>query len=287
MTAQGNEEETFVNITPKFSLKYDISNNASVYATAVTGNKSGGYNYSMFSNVFQEKLSNLRGMPKPLDTLKIAEDAMYYKPESLWNFEVGSHFTAFKNKLQIDVAAYYIRYSNMQIVSTLATNNGSRMIVNAGRSNNLGTEFSVRLAVVKNLQINVQHGYTKATFDNFVFDGNDYSGNYVPFVPRNTLSAGAEYTIDIHKKLLENISIAAQYSYYTNIYFTERNNIQETFYDVVNASLTFNTKRLNYGLWAKNAFNRNYTVFYCESLGNSFMQQGKPLQYGFSLAAQF
>jgi outer membrane receptor protein involved in Fe transport len=287
-TALGKEHETFIHITPKFSLRYDISSTASVYATAVKGNKSGGYNYSMFSNVFQEKLSSLRGMPDKFnDTLNVSENTLYYKPESLWNFEAGTHFSLFDKALTFDVAAYYIRYSDMQIVSTLATNNGSRMIVNAGRSTNFGTEFSARWAASKQLHFNAHHGYTHATFDNFVFDGNDYTGNYVPFVPRNTLSVGADYTIDINKRLLNNIEIAAQYSYCTNIYFTERNNVQENFYDIVNASLTFQTKLLNYGLWVKNAFDRNYMVFYCESVGNGFAQQGKPLQYGFSISTQF
>jgi len=285
--AQGNEQETFVNIIPKFSLSYTISDNANIYATVAQGKKSGGYNYSMFSNVFQEKLSGLKGMPPAFDTLEIAEDAIYYKPESLWNFEIGSHFSLFENKLAVDVAAYYIRYSDMQIVSTLATNNGSRMIVNAGRSSNYGTEFTARWRATNNLQFSAQHGYTRATFSDFVFNGNDYSGNYVPFVPRNTLSAGADYTIDVNKKLLNAVTIAAQYSYYTNIYFTERNNVQEKFYDIVNATLTFKTKVFDYGAWVKNAFNRKYTVFYCESMGNGFAQQGKPLQFGFSLAAKF
>ncbi|MCL2327321.1 MAG: TonB-dependent receptor [Bacteroidetes bacterium] len=286
LSAFGKEHETFVNITPKFSLKYDISNNAYVYATVAQGKKSGGYNYSMLSSVFQKTLNEMRSHVKS-DTLEIAEDMLYYKPESLWNFEVGSHFSLFENKLRVAVAAYYIHYSDMQIVSTLATNNGSRMIVNAGRSTNYGTEFSARWVVTHNLIFNAQHGYTRATFDNFVFDGNDYSGNYVPFVPRNTLSAGVDYTIDINKRLLENIVVAAQYSYYTNIYFTERNNVQEKFYDIVNATLTFKTKIFDYGVWVKNAFNRKYMVFYCESMGNGFAQQGKPLQFGGALSAKF
>ena len=286
LTALGNAHETCVNITPKFALNYNISHKANVYATVAQGKKSGGYNYSMLSSVFQEKLNSLKAQLKS-DTLEIAEDKLYYKPESLWNFEVGSHFRAFKSKLTVDVAAYYIHYSDMQLVSTVATGNGSRMIVNAGHSTNFGTEFSARLMLAQYLALNVQHGYTRATFGNFVFDGNDYSGNYVPFVPRNTLSAGVDYTIDIDKKLLNAIVIAAQYSYYTNIYFTERNNVQEKFYDIVNTTLTFKTKVFDYGLWVKNAFNRKYTVFYCESLGNGFAQQGKPLQYGFSLSAKF
>lgn len=286
LTALDEDHETFVHISPKFSLRYDMSDDASIYATAVRGNKSGGYNYSMFSSVFQEKLYSLKSQLKS-DTLEVSKDALYYQPESLWNFELGSHFSLFDNALKIDIAAYYIRYSDMQIVSTLATNIGSRMIVNAGHCTNYGTEFSAHWVAAKNLQFHAQHGYTHATFDNFVFDGNNYSGNYVPFVPRNTLCAGVDYTIDINKRLLNHINIAAQYSYFTNIYFTERNNVQEKFYDMVNATLTFQTKSLNYGLWVKNAFDRDYTVFYCESLGNGFAQQGKPLQYGFSISAQF
>lgn len=285
LSALGNENETFVHLTPKFSLKYNISPTALVYATAVQGRKSGGYNYSMFSNVFQDALYEAKSQIKT-ETLEVSEDALYYKPESLWNFEIGSHFLLF-NDFKFDIAAYYIRHSDMQIVSTLATNNGSRMIVNAGKSTNFGTEISAQWAATRNLNFNAQHGYTHATFDNFVFDGNNYSNNFVPFVPRNTLSAGVNYSIQVDKRLLNSILIAAQYSYFTNIYFTERNNVQEKFYDIVNASLTFQTKSLNYGLWVKNAFNRDYSVFYCESLGNGFVQQGKPLQYGFSISAQF
>ncbi len=100
----------------------------------------------------------------------------------------------------------------------------ARMIVNAGQSTNFGTEFSARWEATQKLRFNANHGYTRATFDNFVFADNDYSGNYVPFVPRNSFAAGAEYRISVNTRLLENIVIAAQYSYYSNIYFTERNN---------------------------------------------------------------
>ncbi|MDR2963846.1 MAG: TonB-dependent receptor [Bacteroidales bacterium] len=286
LTSLGKENEDFVHLTPKFSLSYQIANNAQVYATASQGKKSGGYNYSMFANVFQDKFADMKSSLQS-DTLHIKESTIYYKPESLWNYEVGTHCSFFEKKLSIDAAAFFIRYSDMQIVSTLATNNGSRMIVNAGHTNNYGTEFSARWKLIETVLLHASHGYTNARFQDFVFDGNDYSGHYVPFIPRNSLSAGVDYTININKRLLNTIVLAAQYAYFTNVYFTERNNIQEKFYDLVNSSLTFTTKKLHYGAWVKNALNRDYILFYCESLGNGFAQQGRPIQFGFSLSAQF
>ena len=57
--------------------------------------------------------------------------------------------------------------------------------------------------------MNVSYGYTHSTFKKY--DGGttsseeqiDYSGNYVPFVPRHTMNAGANYSFFFDKKQLD------------------------------------------------------------------------------------
>ncbi|WP_457832666.1 TonB-dependent receptor domain-containing protein, partial [Staphylococcus aureus] len=74
-----------------------------------------------------------------------------------------------------------------------------RETVNAGKSRSLGAEISLAGAVTTNFTLTANYGYTYATFKEYVTNAKSadnkvieisYNGNYVPFVPKHTLSLG-------------------------------------------------------------------------------------------------
>ena len=78
----------------------------------------------------------------------------------------------------------------------LATQNG-QFLRNAGRSESKGVEVSLQGNPVNGLMVQVNYGFTHATFKDYKDErrGIDYSGNFLPMVPRHTFAVGADYTI--------------------------------------------------------------------------------------------
>ena len=83
------------------------------------------------------------------------------------------------------------------------------MTVNAGHSASLGAEASIRATITNAFSLNAAYGYTHATFKDYVSNQKNqagelvsvnYNGNYIPMVPQNTFSLGAEYGIFIERR---------------------------------------------------------------------------------------
>ncbi|KAA6326437.1 hypothetical protein EZS27_024463, partial [termite gut metagenome] len=56
--------------------------------------------------------------------------------------------------------------------------------------------------------------------------------------------------------------------------------ISQPFYSFPNAYVALKKNAVVMGLWGKNLTETEYATFYFKSVGNSFIQRGKPLQMG-------
>jgi outer membrane receptor protein involved in Fe transport len=268
----GNLSKNYWQLLPKIALKYEFNNRSNIYASVTKGYKAGGYNYSMFSDVVSSSMQN--------KSIENVENQISYDPEYSWNYEIGVHTQFFDNRLFADAAIFYITDHNQQMVTT--ADNGSRMITNADEVESYGAEVSLLAKITKQFSVNTAYGYTHSTFKKYIDEATntDYSGNYVPFAPQNTLSVGATYNLIINKKFLDKISISAQYTGVGKIYWNEENTVSQDFYGTLNGEVSFVKKSLELSVWSKNILDKEYDTFYFESLGNSFVQQGKPFTFG-------
>lgn len=87
-------------LLPKFGLSYQLDEQGSnVYATVSKGYRAGGYNIQMFSDILQTELNAHRqdAMGGNYDVAHTDEDydrvnqTIAFKPETSWNYEVGTH----------------------------------------------------------------------------------------------------------------------------------------------------------------------------------------------------
>ncbi|MDR0873659.1 MAG: TonB-dependent receptor [Prevotellaceae bacterium] len=279
-TLQGNLSQEFWQFLPKIALKYDFNQQYNIYASVSKGYKTGGFNFQFFSDILQNNI-------KPGNSTNLdAKNMIPYKPESTINYEIGTHSELIENKLFADIAVFYIDYRNQQIVTFASTNTGSRRMENAGKSESAGAEASLR-GKFGNFSANINYGYTYAAFKKYNNGQNDYSGNRLPLVPENTLSVAADYTLNVGRKYLNNIVFAAQYNALGKMFFTEENNVSQDFYGTLNGKISFGIKHFTLSGWIKNALNEEYNTFYFTSLNRSFVQQGKPRQFGISLQCNF
>lgn len=288
----GKLKDNHIQLLPKFALKYDIDHQNNIYGTASRGFRSGGYNIQMFSELLQSTLQQRPGTGNSTNTDDI-KNIITYKPEYSWNYEIGSHLTLFNGKLKADLAVFYMDTHDQQIAKFVNSGLG-RMMVNAGSSESHGMEASLLASINKNLSINASYGYTHSTFNKY--DGGitssdeliDYSGNYVPFVPRHTMNTGANYNFFFSGNFwVQNLTIGLNYIGAGKIYWTEKNNASQDFYGTLNGCISVQAQELQIDLWGHNLANKNYTTFYFESMYRGFEQKSKPLQVGIDIRYHF
>ena len=304
----GKLKDDYIQLLPKFALQYEWKKSNSVYATVSRGYRSGGYNVQMFSDFVRKELSNsmkttLKGQEQlasqqamlenviKLDEFDVKAESTY-KPEYTWNYEVGSHLTLWNGRVLADLSAFYMDTRDQQ-VSHFVESGAGRITINTGKSRSYGAEVAVKTSLTEALTLHTSYGYTHATFKDYKTINEhdaavDYKGNYVPFTPMHTFNLGAQYIFRLASGCcLDQIQVDANYNGASRIYWTEQNNARQPFYGALNTRVAFNKGNAQIALWSRNTLNKKYGTFYFESMGNGFMQKGRPVQLGIDFRCNF
>jgi len=314
---QGKLHKDYLQLLPRFALQYDLpSRRGNLYATISKGYRSGGYNIQKFSELLQGSLRNDMMRQSKEEIMAVvppqyaqlvgehfpeagknpdAQEAVDYRPEQTWNYEIGTHLNLFENRLSLDASAFWMETHDQQI-SRMASTGLGRETINAGRSRSLGGEISFVAAITNSLTLNGGYGYTHATFRQYGTEGldtshssvDDYTGNFVPFVPRHTLNIGGSYTFFLkEQRLLDCIVLSTNYNGAGRIFWTEDNQASTGFYGTLNGRLSLHRGQNEVAIWVHNVLDRDYTAFYFESMGNAFRQKSRPIQAGIEVRCRF
>ena len=253
-----------IQLLPKLAINYKLGN-TDLYALISRGYKTGGFN----------------------STFERPED-LTFDPEHSWNYEIGAKSSIFENKLFVEGSLFYIDWKNQQIYQATPSGTGS-MLKNAGHSVSKGVELSLNTALIQGFELMASYGYTHATFISNVLSATvDYSGNFIPYVPKNTIAAQLKKTVEItNSVLLNRIVMSVLYKGTGSIYWDDKNSHRQDFYNLVDARISFVRKNVQFDLWGTNLGSTVYESFYFESLGKKYVQNGKPLQAGVKLALKF
>lgn len=253
-----------IQILPKLAINYKLGN-TNLYALISRGYKTGGFN----------------------STFERPED-LTFDPEHSLNYEIGAKSSIFENKLFVEGSLFYIDWKNQQIYQATPSGTGS-MLKNAGHSVSKGVELSLNTASIQGFELMASYGYTHATFISNVLSATvDYSGNYIPYVPKNTIAAQLKKTIEItNSVLLNRIVMSVLHKGIGSIYWDDKNSHRQDFYNLIDARISFVRKNVQFDLWGANLGSTVYESFYFESLGKKYVQNGKPLQAGVKLALKF
>ena len=305
---KGKLSKDYIQLLPKFALQYDFNHGKSnVYASVSKGHRSGGYNYQMFSELLQSSLKNDMMRQSKSESLEKAgnyasmvgqyfpdagenpdaQQAVEYKPEYTWSYELGTHMSLFDGKLQADLAVFYMQTYDQQL-SRMADSGLGRITVNAGESESYGVEANLIANLNRHLQLNASYGYTHATFVKYnAGEDEDYSGNYVPFVPMHTLNVGGSYAFHFKDSWAKSLTLGANLTGAGKIYWTESNHVSQDFYTNLNGYISLQTNAVVIDLWGRNLTDNEHTTFYFESMGRGFEQRCKPFQMGVDLKFHF
>ena len=309
---QGDLHSDYVQLLPRLTLLYSFGKthaSSNIYATVSRGYRSGGYNFQMFSELLQSRmqtriLQNITASTLPVvyeqpsmpDVAKATVEqiltsmsaehptdvqaATWYKPESSWNYEVGSHLNLFDDRLQADVAAFWMETRNQQL-SQMSAGGLGRVTVNSGKSRSIGAEVSLRTQLTDQLNVSLSYGFTQAKFRN---DNTDY----VPFVPQHTFHVGATQRWPLASRYwLDAVSIHANYCGAGRIYWNEQNTTYQNFAGQLNCRIGLYKEGTELSLYAHNILSTRYQAFYFETMQRGFAQYSRPMEIGAQLRLRF
>ena len=281
-TERGTLRRSFVQLLPKAAALFRIDDRNSLYASVAKGCKAGGFNTQMFSDVLQNSVMERMGVY--WDRHYDIDRTVAYKPEKSWNFEVGSHFALAGGRIRGEAALFYILCRDQQLTVFPEGQTTGRMMTNAGRTRSRGGELSVQALVARRLDLRLSYGFTHATFARFRSGDADYAGCRIPYAPRHTAAAVAEYTIPVGRNLLEGIVLSVDGRGVGPIEWNEENSLRQRFYALAGCSIRFEQRHGSLAFWCRNLTQTHYDVFYFESIGNAFLQRGRPREWGVALA---
>ena len=157
------------------------------------------------------------------------------------------------------------------------------MMTNAGRTRSVGAEAALQFAPWRSLEINTAYGYTDARFVRYDNGIEDFKDNRIPYAPQHTLSAQAAWTLPTGVKWLGDVVLQAGIRCAGRIWWNEENTLSQPFYALADASVRFEHKHYSLDIWGRNLGGARYDVFYFKSIGNEFVQRGRPRTFGITL----
>jgi outer membrane receptor protein involved in Fe transport len=161
---------------PKGELSYQATEDQLYYVSASKGVRPGGVNTSNLAE---------KGC---------GQDYGPYQPDSLWNYEVGGKTRWLGGALQVNAAAYYIKWNDVQQGQTLPCS--YQITENAGEAIVRGGELEVQARMGTHLELGIGAGFTKAVLARDAPNLDGIAGEQLQNVPKWNGGASAKYTFD-------------------------------------------------------------------------------------------
>jgi len=154
------------------------------------------------------------------------------KPESGYNFEIGSRGYNKNGRLTYDVTLYTMKIKNLLVPRRVAED--TYVGVNAGKTTHTGLEAAIGYQLVKNddgfirnIDSYLNYSLAEYKFNEFIDDdaNEDYSGNQLTGTPKNTLNAVIEFTTSVgiygnlNYRLVDEMPMRDDNSIYSDYYY--------------------------------------------------------------------
>ncbi len=244
-------------LLPKFSAAYDLTPEIMAYSTAARGYNGGGFNtaYAKNSNNFM------------------------YSPEFTWNYELGLKSAWLNNRLNANLAMFYISIDDKQ-VAELNGITDVMMVRNAAKAHSQGFELEIHARPFSGLDLFAGLGYTDIEFDKWTTPRFDYAGNKLPNAPEVTANIGIQYR---HASgFFGRVDLIGTDSFYSDARNTQKIDGKR----LINLRAGYETEKFDVILWCKNLLNEEYQTM---GFARRYDQvvDGKPRMFGITLAYYF
>jgi len=255
----------------QLSLSYDLSQRTTAYASVSRGYKAGGF--------------NLGAVPP---------DRLQFRPEYLWNYEIGIKRLSADQRFYADATAFYSRRRDVQVRTgdQLVEGDPNSYVFftdNASRGYNYGLEASARWQVTDRWDVSGSLGLLKTRYQ-------DYDQGGV-MLPDREQATAPNYQAAINAGWMHpsgwvaRVGVTALDNFYFDV---PPNDTRSKAYALTNIQFGFQAERWSAMLWGRNVFNETYAIrgFF---FGNEppdfpekqYIQRGDPRQVGVTFHYSF
>jgi len=168
--------------TPKYGLSYHVTPDILTYTTVAKGYREGGPLYPFPSTCAED-----------LAALGLSTSPAAYKPDSIWNYELGAKTEWLEHRLTMNGAVYYIDWKNIQQNITLPTC-GFGFVGNFGKASSKGGEFEMNYDPTRALKLTLSFSYNEAKLTSTIPGAAGQAGQTLEYAPRWMGATSAEYT---------------------------------------------------------------------------------------------
>ncbi len=258
----------------KLALNYHTTAGGLLYASLARGYKIGGFN-----------------MDGSLDA-----DLREYDSEFLWSYELGFKGSLLDDKLQAQVALFWMQRDDVQVSSStvrLRANGSSEFIDyvgNAAEGSNRGVEFGARYVAGDAVQVYGALGLLDTEYQDFInSNGDDLDGREQAHAPSYQYTLGAAWTLNAELTLDLNVQGRDAF------YFSDSHDVRSDSYALLNSSLEWTHANWRATLWGRNLTNEEHFVrgYYFGNdprdgyTSKGYTQLGEPLRYGLTVGVDF
>ena len=194
-----DSEETFEQLQPKLSATWDVSPNATLFASWGVGFKAGGFNNSgsaatinLFNNNLIRNVSGVDFEQQLGVSLPVIEDS--YDKETSSAFEAGFRSDFLDGRVKLNGAAYYTEVDDMQFFEFFVGGFGLlRVVSNIDEVELMGVELGAEARVTDWLDLYAGFNYIDSEIKANA-SRPDTVGNKSPYTPDYTANFGGDVT---------------------------------------------------------------------------------------------
>ncbi|MEM0911759.1 MAG: TonB-dependent receptor, partial [Pseudomonadota bacterium] len=175
---QQDINETFNMFLPRVAVKYEPSDNLTLFTNVAKGYIPGGFNLAAVASEFLGEF-------------------VQYESETLWSYDFGLKWQVPDAGFRGSAAIFYIKADNWQEISGVFTEDGqvgsTSFIVSFAEIESRGFEIEGRWDVTDAFSINANFGYTDAEYVDFSPTEPEVIGNPVKFIPKYDANLSLRY----------------------------------------------------------------------------------------------
>ena len=266
----GVADRDFGEFSPSGVIAYDINDDINVYAKAVKGYQTGGFNLTA-------------------STLERFSEG--FKPEFAESYELGLKSFWLDNRLRVNAALFTTDRKDMQVSVPDPNNLSVTDMFNAGKATVKGLELDVTARPIPALNLSLSYAWLDARFDRILNNaGEDVKYLYAyDQAPRHKATATAEYEWPHTRFGTPTASVT--YNYQHKMIASTTRGIYIDTYGLLDARLSLteipvNGGNLRFSLWGRNLTDEDYYTFHFSYVVPTAMF-GAPRSYGADLSLEF
>ncbi|QUD89493.1 TonB-dependent receptor [Phenylobacterium montanum] len=257
-------------VTPQAILRYTPTKDLMAYFTVGRGFKGGG---------FENDTNNAA----PAFAAQTP-----YAPETDWNYELGLKSRFWDQRLQLNLAAYYTQYDNLQVEQTIDSCL-CNIINNAGNAEFKGIEAEFEARPNRRTHFWLSGSLENAKYLKFIdAAGNNDSGKTAQRTPNYQFVIGGEFTADL-PSMPDALLFHLTYKQQGRMYWDPANLTHENAYGLLDGRLTFTLPNgaWSVSLWGKNLTDTQFRTNIISFFGDEVGTYGPPRTFGAEFSAKF